>query len=33
MIQGRRNEEEATVVKLPFYTAEKNLKGNRQQIA
>ena len=24
MIQGRRNEEEATVVKLPFYTTEKN---------
>tara|TARA_Y100000768_G_scaffold317892_1_gene253214 strand:+ start:2122 stop:3129 length:1008 start_codon:yes stop_codon:yes gene_type:complete len=24
MIQGRRNEEEATVVKLPFYAAEKN---------
>ena len=24
MIQGRRNEEVATIVKLPFYTAEKN---------
>ena len=23
-IQGRRNEEEATIVKLPFYTAQEN---------
>ena len=33
-IQGRRNEEEATIVKLPFYIAAKKiLKGNLQLTA